>query len=483
MTRIHAVAPGLTFAAVAVARRVFGACKSSEVLNVTTPDILAPGVFNTPTGTDPLRFGVISDFTVAFDGAPIRSRPCPATCPTRWSPATPSPNACRSTRVRRSRSTRDRDRVSSAAAGALAERSRRPRCSPRRTDAEVAARRDVHGARIRRDFLRRGMLLRNRVLHRRRQRRRSPTASQLDAADCSTSPSRASTPRSTLADTSKRVLFGSQIGKRSRTAGPRQVHRRRRPRSPACRERSNSSRSTRRRAARRAQRHVCGRGEQRLVALQRDHEGRRERASVPRRRPADPRIPWTPSTRIGFNSISTNLPTETKFGQTTSGIVGDGTEAQLDILEARLQGGTQADRDAVFAGSTRSARRTRRRSRQSPASAPTTQRAAVDQYFQERAYWTWLTGHRLGDMRRLVRKYRRDTEKVFPTGEPSDAARSADVRHQHQHRDSVRRAQQPELQGLPRHQGVSPIGLTERVTVFGGEFSNVGCHIVRHSPS
>jgi hypothetical protein len=49
-------------------------------------------------------------------------------------------------------------------------------------------------------------------------------------------------------------------------------------------------------------------------------------------------------------------------------------------------------------------------------SAPTTQAAAVDLYFQERAYWTWLTGHRLGDMRRLVRQYARGTETVFPTG-------------------------------------------------------------------
>ena len=49
-------------------------------------------------------------------------------------------------------------------------------------------------------------------------------------------------------------------------------------------------------------------------------------------------------------------------------------------------------------------------------SAPATQAAAVDLYFQERAYWTWLTGHRLGDMRRLVRQYGRGTETVFPTG-------------------------------------------------------------------
>lgn len=40
----------------------------------------------------------------------------------------------------------------------------------------------------------------------------------------------------------------------------------------------------------------------------------------------------------------------------------------------------------------------------------------VDLLFRERAYWMFLTGHRLGDLRRLVRVYHRDPETVFPTG-------------------------------------------------------------------
>ena len=36
--------------------------------------------------------------------------------------------------------------------------------------------------------------------------------------------------------------------------------------------------------------------------------------------------------------------------------------------------------------------------------------------FKERAYWLWLTGHRLGDMRRLIRQYGRTAATVFPTG-------------------------------------------------------------------
>jgi starch-binding outer membrane protein, SusD/RagB family len=37
-------------------------------------------------------------------------------------------------------------------------------------------------------------------------------------------------------------------------------------------------------------------------------------------------------------------------------------------------------------------------------------------HFQERAFWLWLTAHRLSDMRRLVRQYGRGAESVFPTG-------------------------------------------------------------------
>jgi len=47
---------------------------------------------------------------------------------------------------------------------------------------------------------------------------------------------------------------------------------------------------------------------------------------------------------------------------------------------------------------------------------PVTAAARVDQFFKERAYWLWLTGHRLGDMRRLMRSYGRTEAQVFPTG-------------------------------------------------------------------
>ncbi len=134
--------------------------------------------------------------------------------------------------------------------------------------------------------------------------------------------------------------------------------------------------------------------------------------------PADPRMPWAPSTRVGFDGTTRNLPTQLKYPNNASpATLADGIEARLIELEARLQGGAQADRDAVFAGL--NALRATAITPAMPAlagSAPTAQAAAVDQFFRERAAWLWLTGHRLGDMRRLIRQYQRPANTVFPVG-------------------------------------------------------------------
>jgi hypothetical protein len=45
-----------------------------------------------------------------------------------------------------------------------------------------------------------------------------------------------------------------------------------------------------------------------------------------------------------------------------------------------------------------------------------TDAARVDQLFRERAFWMFSTGHRTGDLRRLVRQYGRTANSVFPTG-------------------------------------------------------------------
>jgi len=51
-----------------------------------------------------------------------------------------------------------------------------------------------------------------------------------------------------------------------------------------------------------------------------------------------------------------------------------------------------------------------------PLADPGAQDARIDLHFRERGFWLYLTAHRLGDFRRLIRQYGRDAEKVFPTG-------------------------------------------------------------------
>ena len=51
-----------------------------------------------------------------------------------------------------------------------------------------------------------------------------------------------------------------------------------------------------------------------------------------------------------------------------------------------------------------------------PLADPALDSARVSLLFSERAFWMFSTGHRLGDLRRLVRQYQRPVETVFPTG-------------------------------------------------------------------
>jgi hypothetical protein len=51
-----------------------------------------------------------------------------------------------------------------------------------------------------------------------------------------------------------------------------------------------------------------------------------------------------------------------------------------------------------------------------PLTLPATHDAQVNMLFQERAYWLFLTAHRLGDLRRLIRQYGRTQDQVFPVG-------------------------------------------------------------------
>jgi hypothetical protein len=88
----------------------------------------------------------------------------------------------------------------------------------------------------------------------------------------------------------------------------------------------------------------------------------------------------------------------------------DYLEAQLIIAESELQA-------SAFSAMTQRLNDLRDLMGLAPLATPGNLDAAVDQLFTERAFWLYATGHRLGDMRRLIRQYGRDPETVFPTGD------------------------------------------------------------------
>jgi hypothetical protein len=113
-------------------------------------------------------------------------------------------------------------------------------------------------------------------------------------------------------------------------------------------------------------------------------------------------------------------------------VLADGIEAQLIIAENQMQTGNAAGMittlNALRSNITIANRVPYTQSGQStptalpPLTDPGTAAGRVDLLFHERAYWMFLTGHRLGDMRRLIRQYGRGAETVFPTGNYQGAA-------------------------------------------------------------
>jgi hypothetical protein len=90
--------------------------------------------------------------------------------------------------------------------------------------------------------------------------------------------------------------------------------------------------------------------------------------------------------------------------------IADGIEARLIEAEAALNKG----QSAAYLPILNALRATR--TGLAPLTDPGTPAGRVDQLFRERAFWMFGTGHRLGDLRRLVRQYGRSQNTVFPVG-------------------------------------------------------------------
>ena len=142
----------------------------------------------------------------------------------------------------------------------------------------------------------------------------------------------------------------------------------------------------------------------------------------------DPRIPNSVRTNNGgrgFDNATQQFIQQKYSKRDTLAIIADGVEARLIEAEASLRAG-----DYTAALATMNALRTnaglfrlrgyldadQQPRLLAPLAPAATTAAQADQLFKERAYWMFLTSHRLGDLRRLIRQYNRSAESVFPTG-------------------------------------------------------------------
>ncbi len=125
----------------------------------------------------------------------------------------------------------------------------------------------------------------------------------------------------------------------------------------------------------------------------------------------DPRIPVR-STGASRNDGVTPMVLYTKYTSALDPVpVVFGEEARLIEAEAALKAGSPAN----FIAKLNEARANGSVTGLAPLADPGTQVGREDLLFRERAFWLYLTGHRLGDLRRLVRQYGRGIESVYPT--------------------------------------------------------------------
>jgi hypothetical protein len=128
----------------------------------------------------------------------------------------------------------------------------------------------------------------------------------------------------------------------------------------------------------------------------------------------DPRTPWVIAPDgLGFDRTAGPQYYQLLYPSLTAPIpLATGTEARLIEAEAALQ----ANDVGAFTTIHNALRARLNAASVGPISATMTAAERVDFHFRERALWMYATGHRLGDLRRLVRQYGRAENTVFPTG-------------------------------------------------------------------
>ena len=150
---------------------------------------------------------------------------------------------------------------------------------------------------------------------------------------------------------------------------------------------------------------------------------------LPFRTAMDPRVPWarTPANDVGFDNATPQYDQGKYPSETAPVAIASGVEARLIEAEAQLKTGDNAGwlatlnalradvsliptvYPAGFPAPSAFPALT-------PLTDPGSTSAREDLMFRERAFWLFMSGHRLGDLRRLVRQYGRSADAVFPGG-------------------------------------------------------------------
>jgi hypothetical protein len=131
----------------------------------------------------------------------------------------------------------------------------------------------------------------------------------------------------------------------------------------------------------------------------------------------DPRVP-TQFLRTGTDGL-TPVHIFTKYTGLASPIpIATGLEARLIEAEAALQANRNDTNPTGtgWLGILNSLRATMISPAMPALADPGSFNARVDLLFRERAFWLYATGHRMGDLRRLMRQYTRSHDSVWPIG-------------------------------------------------------------------
>lgn len=126
----------------------------------------------------------------------------------------------------------------------------------------------------------------------------------------------------------------------------------------------------------------------------------------------DPRVPVVIAPRDPFDqNLGRDYIAQGKYPDRNAPVVlASGTEARLIRAEAAL------DNPAQFLGHLNAARAQDGVEPLALSDIPADTEERIDLLFKERAYSMWLTAHRLGDVRRLIRQYGRSEAVTFPSG-------------------------------------------------------------------